>query len=188
MQLDIRLDSTEALTGVEPGCGLLRNEKTRELFRLGKLDGSILVDYTTFKQQLEADRPCLDQYSIEAFNLLANDLNGPIGGIMVFNIVLLGEVDGVIEYRAACGPLIRGINRSADIMLHLLDNTTEGVDDDDNPVTMQLKRWSFPRDDVRNRWDISRPRPSAWLDIFQENHVVITETQGGQEYITVLRK
>lgn len=188
-QTDIRFDGVVATgSGAEPGCSSLRTAVARREFELSNQALSGDRDFYKWRKQREAQRLCVDIHSPENFRMFVRDHSGPLGGIMIYNVVILGKVEGVIQYRAGCGPLIEDVEKAADFMLYLLENSTPGENDKGDPIVMQLMGWSFPIEDERNRWDVSRVRLARYLTKFQVAHDVTLETRGNQEFITSLRK
>ena len=187
-QVDKRFDLVVSFSGLEPGCSTLRHSTARREFELSDQALSGDRDFAKWRKQREAQRLCIDPQTSESFRLFAWNRDGPVGGILIYNVELLKRVDGVIRYMAGCGPMTEDPVKAAEFMLHLLDNPTDGFDDQGDPVTMQLVKWTFPVLDIRNRWDVSRPRPTIWLNKFAATHDVVLENRSGQEFITSLKR
>jgi len=186
LEFEKRFDAVNEASGVEPGCEAVRNSTARKEFDKVR---DIEKDYPRFRKKLEEGRICADPRTDESFTLLADDGTGAVGGIMIYNVTVVGRNRGIIEYTAGCGPILKDVDTIAAFMLYLLDNPTDGVNDAGEAITMQLVEWTFPIEDVRNRWDVSRLRPAVWVRQFQRSagHTVLLETRGSQEFITSLK-
>ncbi len=185
---DVRYAFVKENYNVEPGCERVRNSTLKEEFEKN-VDAKIDRDFSAFRKEYEANRICVDPRTDEHYVLYAIARSRPAGGLLIYNVDLVGRDAGVVQYEASAGPLTENPDTSSEIMLYLLDNPTDGFDDEGKPITMQLIEWKFPVEDVRNRWISTRDWESRWISAFQQRGYNLTMAhRDNTDFPTSLRK
>ncbi len=183
-------DEYKTETGLEPGCQAMRPDVARQEFELSA-EADNGRDYLKWLREREAYRKNLDEGTTDTHILMLTHhkiTEEPLGGIGIFSIKLVGTLpDDTMQFTAYCSPLMTSANASASFMLYLLDNPVTGKFAG-NSAKFQLVEWKFPINNIRCRWDVTVARSPQWIALFQNAHTLGVESQGGQTFITTLKK
>lgn len=203
----LHLEDMRTRLGVEGGCAEMRRQNEISAYlKYQKETGN--NDFGEWREREEAARVCKDPLTPEAFTLLLwshraahSDEEGvdhrgasyvnraglyPIGGVLVYNVRLLGKIRGVESYEAMFGPLCP-FEIFLSTVSRLLDRSVNTLDRDGRPLRFQLERMIFPILEVKNRWDVKYNAEESVRKLLSP-HTVTYSDDGSQRYLSLVER
>ena len=154
------------------------------LEHIDAVDGGETRDFSAWRRDLESALPHSHLDTPHGFRLFGLTEDGPIGCILFFNIEMLGlDPDGALSYRSMIGPLLESNAVTARFLYEIINSDIMAEADAGEFVYTRVREFTFPDEDVRNRYDAENADVQEWFSLFGSLETDWKRDPGGQVYL-----